>query len=222
LEDFSKNILQENDIIITLNYDCLLEGVLDFFEVWSPNYGYAGEGINNPLASGIVKNPKNIIIYKIHGSENFILSSIMPNKKKKSIGHTIHSGLYPKSGLNKNFARGIINPQSYLIAPSFVKSPHAIIADLMNKLIIKSKDADNLIIIGCGLRHEDNYLWQFLTSFINVRREVPKKIIIVDPCASKIMNKIDDYFPFKLQDIVNTHPIDDLLQNSIMALKYII
>ncbi|GAG31091.1 unnamed protein product, partial [marine sediment metagenome] len=35
LKDFV-NLFQPNDAIISLNYDCLLEGVLDYYEAWSP------------------------------------------------------------------------------------------------------------------------------------------------------------------------------------------
>ena len=63
LKTFALNILRQNDVIVSLNYDCFLEGVLDSLGVWSPNGGYAR--INNFLTDSFPKNPKNIQIYKI-------------------------------------------------------------------------------------------------------------------------------------------------------------
>ena len=41
LDTFSRKILRQNDSIINLNYDCMLEGVLDYLGVWTPRDGYA-------------------------------------------------------------------------------------------------------------------------------------------------------------------------------------
>lgn len=43
-------IISDNDVIISLNYDCFLEGFLDFHEAWSPKGGY--HIIENPLCDG--------------------------------------------------------------------------------------------------------------------------------------------------------------------------
>ena len=59
---YSLEILQPNDVIISLNYDCLLEGILDYYEVWSPNNGYAG--ISHALTDSLPINHNNILIYK--------------------------------------------------------------------------------------------------------------------------------------------------------------
>ena len=129
LEKFAKDILVKDDVVITLNYDCLLEGILDFYEVWTPNGGYAR--LSNPLADDIINNPKNILVYKIHGSENFILSCLLPDKRKNWISFEINSSLYPKSGSSKHYVGGIIDPKPYVIAPSFVKVPHVRIFVMM-------------------------------------------------------------------------------------------
>ncbi len=65
---FANEILRPNDAIVSLNYDCYLEGALDYFGVWTPNDGYP---IPYRLPAQIASNPKNIKIYKIHGSENY-------------------------------------------------------------------------------------------------------------------------------------------------------
>jgi len=58
LEKFSKELLNENDSIISLNYDCILEGVLDHFGVWTPRDGYAR--IDAFPTDTILPNPKRV------------------------------------------------------------------------------------------------------------------------------------------------------------------
>ncbi|MCX6996496.1 MAG: hypothetical protein NTV49_05300, partial [Kiritimatiellaeota bacterium] len=77
LNAFIKEVVCANDALVSLNYDCFLEGALDTFGVWSPYGGYAR--IQNSLCSNIPPNPHNIRVYKIHGSENFIESSAVGN-----------------------------------------------------------------------------------------------------------------------------------------------
>jgi hypothetical protein len=220
LKTFAKDVLAKDNVIITLNYDCLLEGVLDFYEVWTPNNGYGC--LFNPLADkNITKNPKDILIYKIHGSENFVLSSMADDKRRKWLSFEINSSLYPKSGLYKNFGAGIIEPQPYIIAPSFVKVPHSRMCVMMNELIMKVKNADSFIVVGCGLRPEDSYLRQLLMSFINVKRDInnKKNLVVVDPFAKTIIENIDVSLQVPLGNIVDLYPIECGFQSSIDRLR---
>jgi len=38
LEEFACNGFQKNDVILNLNYESFLEGLLDYFEIWNPNH----------------------------------------------------------------------------------------------------------------------------------------------------------------------------------------
>jgi len=199
LKDFV-NLFQPHDAIISLNYDCLLEGLLDYHEVWSPNRGYAG--IDTFFENDQPENPKNILIYKIHGSENFIISSGLPNKEKKDIGFVINESIYPFSGKNKFFGGGAIKPESYIIAPSFVKIPHERIERIMIKVLKMSTSAKNLVIIGSSLRPEDSFLWLLLTNFLN-QPISNRKLIIVDPNAKSIKDKIVSHYFVNISELVN-------------------
>jgi hypothetical protein len=214
LSIFFNDIIQPNDIIVSLNYDCLLEGVLDFYDVWKPNNGYAY--ITNPLDNSI--NPNNIQIYKIHGSENFRISSSLPNNERKFIGYEINDKIFPKSGVSKHFGGGALDPEPYLIAPSYVKIPHATMAIMMNDLLIRSKDYNNLIIIGCGLRDEDVYLRQLIISFLS-QHDIQKRLFIVDPNSIDLMKKIDVFLPVPLDQVCGCFPISGFFNSSIVDLK---
>lgn len=45
LKRFGAEVVAYNDVIISLNYDCLLEGALDYYKVWSPSRGYGATGV---------------------------------------------------------------------------------------------------------------------------------------------------------------------------------
>lgn len=190
LESIAKELFKKNDAIITLNYDCFLEGLLDYYEVWSPN-GYAA--IDTFFSKQLPQNPKNILIYKIHGSEHFIISSAYPDPSKRAISFDVNSSIYPQSGNRRCYDGGIINPESYIIAPSFVKIPNECIEWMMIEALNKAATAKNLIIIGCGLRPEDSFLWLLVTNFL-YQRKMGRRLIIVDLQAKEIKAKISNHY----------------------------
>lgn len=217
LETFSINILKQNDSIICLNYDCLLEGALDYYGVWSPNEGYAR--INNMLSDSIPVNPKNIRIFKIHGSENFVESSVIgKNPTQTAIGFNINSSIYPKSGADKHFGGGAKEPKPYIIAPSFVKIPHVDIAAMMLDLLKVAEVARNLVIIGCGMRPEDNFLWLVLTCFLNKFLELRKRLVIISPSAGEIWKRISNYWVGDICQFAEVSLIPCGIEHSFQAL----
>jgi hypothetical protein len=196
LEPFSKELFNEHDAIISLNYDCFLEGLLDHYEVWSPN-GYAA--IDTFFSKDLPENSKNILIYKIHGSENFVIAGAIDNTEKKGLSFEVNSSIYPQSGKNRSYSYGGRDACPYIIAPSFVKIPHEDIERMMNEVLTKAALAKNLIIIGCGLRPEDSYLWFLITNFMSQndpdrRSTEDKSIIIVDPKAKEIEERINSRY----------------------------
>jgi hypothetical protein len=78
LEAFANDVFHGQDAIITLNYDSFLEALLDHFQVWTPNKGYA---ILNDFLSSCPENPKGVLIYKLHGSVYLKEASSYPDKE---------------------------------------------------------------------------------------------------------------------------------------------
>ncbi len=220
-KDFAQTILKQNDIIISLNYDCLLEGGLDNYGVWSPNEGYIGV-LMHPTDS-LPKNNKNIKIYKIHGSENFVKSSVIgKNPNQTSLGFKINESIYPRSGANSVLGGGAKDPRPSIIAPSFVKVPHVDIASMMLKLLDHSLTARNFIIIGCGMRLEDSFLWLLLTRFLNKVLDRRKRLIILSPSADAIWKKISDYWVGEISGFADVLIIPCRLDNGIkMVAKFV-
>ncbi len=82
------------DVAISLNYDCVLEGVLDLREKWSPNGGY-GSPIDLPSGScSFRKSPVKVL--KIHGSSSFQIAAYCDKPNAR------HVGLYFDEQLNNS------------------------------------------------------------------------------------------------------------------------
>ena len=212
------DLLKENDSIISLNYDCILEGVLDYLGVWTPRDGYAR--LSAFPTDSILPNPKKITIHKIHGSENFVESSVIgKNEKQTGIGFNINESIYPKSGANSHLGGGAKNPRPYIIAPSFVKIPHADIAAMMLDLLDVVSKAKCLSIIGCGMRPEDSFLWLLLTRFLNVSQEDRKKLVILGPSSNDIWERISNYWVGDICRFTKVSIIPCGLEDGISSLK---
>ena len=211
---FSQDILQENDSVVTLNYDCILEGMLDHYNVWSPKNGYGP--IKYPVDSDLRKNPKGINIYKVHGSEHFIKGSPI-GSGNTFVSHEINECTFPNSGKNKNFFVGnSLGP--YIIPPSYVKIPHLYISIAMNEALYKAKSSNTMIIMGCGMRPEDSFLQLLTGAFVYSPQKLKKKIIIVDINASDIKNKVKSYFDEYIEP-ENIISIEEGIENSMEELK---
>ena len=219
LGSLAKEIFADNDAIISLNYDCLLEGVLDYYEAWSPKGGYAVLDRNPLLGSQFPQNEKNIRIFKLHGSEHFVEAPDPMNKTKTSISFPVNESIYPRSGKNRylNYGAGQIEARSYIIAPSFVKMPHQDIELMMLKALEAAASANNFIVIGCGLRPEDSFLWLLLISFLDKPGE-NRKLIIVDPNAEEIRNKIVNHYFVDIGGFVNISLFSNGLEKDVHQL----
>lgn len=218
LATFSVDILKEKDSVVSLNYDCSLEGVLDFLGVWTPRGGYARISALN--INSILPNPKNIIIHKIHGSENFVESfTVGKNTKQTAIGFNINKSIYPKSGANLQIGGGSNKPRHYIIAPSFVKAPHVDIAAMMLDLLDVASKATCFSIIGCGMRPEDSFLWLLLTRFLNVSQNNRKKLVILGPSSNDIWDRISSFWVGDISSFTNVSIIPCVLEDGISSLK---
>jgi len=217
LEDFAKNVFQPNDAIITTNYDCFLEGLLDLYKIWHPHEGYVNvydPRIPTNSPETILKNPKGIKFYKIHGSENFSEFKVFDNGEtgQTALGFNINKSVFPESGKNSHIRWLEIN--KYIISPSFVKKHHHNIERIMVESVHIAPKAKKMIIIGSGLRPEDSFLWLLLSSFIEpcVPNRPKKKLIIVDPKAEEIKSKTVKHYIWDLDSLLDIKPLSECLE----------
>jgi hypothetical protein len=207
-------MFHQHDAIITLNYDCFLEGLLNNFQDWTPNKGYA---ILNNFLSSCPENPKGILIYKLHGSVYLLEASSYPDKEKTKIGYPINESIFPHSGKNSFIKYGFteLGVRPYIIAPSFIKSTHYDIERMMIQALQSAGCARNLVIIGCRLRPEDSFLRILLTNFLHeLMSSKKKKLIIVDPDAQEINDRIVGHCPYDIGEYVDIKLIKKELQKN--------
>ena len=225
LQGFANNTFHKNDVILNLNYECFLEGLLDYFEIWNPNQGYGA--IENMLVGKENINTNNIQILKIHGSENFTQQNYFDKPESAALSFEFNEQIFPKSAAHSFLgARSIPthssnknNAKPYIIAPSYVKIPTVEISYLMLDAIESISKSKTVIIVGCGLRPEDSFLWLLLTRFLRHPEWKKRKIIIISPEACSIGTKIKQYWGVNVNESVVVIPskLEDATEQLIEA-----
>ena len=200
------------DVAISLNYDCILEGALDCHGKWTPNGGY-GSSLDNQNACND-RTPKSpVTVLKIHGSANFVIAPYADRPTASALGFDFDECIFPCSAKNSHLWYGAGTGRSYLIAPSYLKIPTVEIAYLMLDALAASTEAKNLIIIGSALRPEDGFLTVLVTNFLRQPSWRNRKIIIVDPMANYISNRLKVYWGVNVTGQIL--PIEDCLEASV-------
>lgn len=206
---------QPGDVAISLNYDCVLEGLLDCCRKWSPNGGY-GSSLNNQLATDTTKTKSPVTVLKIHGSANFVIAPYANWPKASCVSFDFEKCFFPISAKNSHFRFGAGTGRSFLIAPSYVKVPTVEIAHLMLEALSASTKAKNLIIIGSALRPEDSFLTVVVTNFLSQPDWQSRRIILIDPKAEQIRSKLRHYWGVNID--AQIFSISGLLESSIPQL----
>jgi hypothetical protein len=204
------------DVAVSLNYDCVLEGALDYCGKWSPNAGY-GSFFSNPLVSTDSFKSSAVTVLKIHGSANFVIAPYADKPTSSAVNFEFDEHFFPCSGKNTHYGYGAGTGKSYVIAPSYVKIPRVEISYLMLEALTASTRAKNLIIIGSALRPEDAFLTMLVTNFLHQPSWRTRKIIIVDPNAESISNRLKDYWGVNVSSQIL--PIREELQTAMTQLS---
>ena len=203
LLDFIQGAFFEEDVVVSLNYDCLLEGLLDRCNLWSPHDGYG-----RTCAVKSVPNepdPSPITVLKIHGSENFHRDAVLGSQTDQAFSFTIDESIFPVSGRLRHFCLPGSGSSEAIIAPSFVKVFPSALLCLMLEALDMALKAETLVLIGCGLRREDTFLYLLLWHFLGPT----KRILIVDPYAHDLGKRISATLEYDVSRIL--HPIDKTL-----------
>ncbi|MCB2231795.1 hypothetical protein KQH82_13835 [bacterium] len=202
LHEFATETFGRSDTIVNLNYDCFLEGLLDYEGLWCPSGGYGG--IVNPLVDAKLNNPLGIQVLKIHGSESFTDASLMDRPAFHSVTFEFEESIFRRSAKDCHMGRRSVLPVSpesqpdgarpCLIAPSFVKLPNFELGFLMLKAIKEINESNTFVVIGCSLRDEDAFLWLLLSRFVCDFYSERRKLVILSPDAASISDRVRCYF----------------------------
>lgn len=205
LLDFVRGAFTNSDTAVCLNYDCLLEGLLDRCELWSTYDGYGKTSAIGSVPIEPIYSP--VTVLKIHGSENFHRDAVLGSQTDKAFSFTTDESIFPVSGKARFFCPPGKDAEEAIIAPSFVKVFPSALLCLMQEALDAALKAETLVLIGCGLRPEDTFLYLLLWRFLGAS----KRIFILDPYASDLSKRISITLEYDISKIVRS--IDKSLQN---------
>lgn len=214
LTKFIDGAFSRGDVIVSLNYDCVIEGLLDLRAKWSPKGGYGY--LENPLASGRGVRKSPVTVLKIHGSANFVIAPYIDKPACQDVNFSFTEEFFPRSAKNTHFEYGAGTGTSYVIAPSYVKIPSLAIVYLMLDALRASSRARNFVVIGSALRPEDVFLTVLTTNFLRHPAWRRRKIIVVDPSAKEITSRIQGFWGVNVSE--QLLPIEGRLEVSIEKL----
>ena len=175
------NSLSPGDVIMTLNYDTLMDNAL-VSAGWNPSHGY---GFHAKARCEIVRprktNPQlsSVLLLKPHGSFNWFakgrfknLESLLEKRPVSKILVSKLPRLYESN--QKKLVRFFIPP----LYTKFFKNPFW--SNLWIKTYKAAKNADRIIIVGCSLIATDYHLRAILSKSISDKRKKYREIVIVD------------------------------------------
>lgn len=215
LTQFVDGVFTSGDVVISLNYDCVLEGVLDCRGKWSPKGGY-GSPFNHPPVREDEFSKSPVTVLKIHGSASFVIAPYADKPDASAVNFVFNEHFFPRSGKNTDFGYGAGTGRTYLIAPSFVKIPTVEMTYLMLDTLNASATAANLVIIGSALRPEDGFLTVILTNFLRQPSWQTRRVFIVDPDANAISCRLKKFWGVDVSSQIV--PIEDRLEACVSSL----
>ncbi|MBI2059206.1 MAG: SIR2 family protein [Nitrospirae bacterium] len=191
--DLLARSLQPHDVIVSLNYDTLVDNAL-FTAGWNPRKGY---GFSARLSSEI-SVPQygqqvhliSVRLLKPHGSLNWFAKGNSKNLEEvleRRPVSEIRMTALPM--VNERKAQRLVR---LFVPPLYSKFFRN---QFWRKLWIATygaaKDADQIVIIGCSLISTDFHLRAILSKAMNDKNTKYRRIVVVDPsdCVQKKMKK---------------------------------
>lgn len=215
LAQFVDGVFTSGDVVISLNYDCVLEGALDCRGKWSPKGGY-GSPFDQLLVRDDEFSKSPVTVLKIHGSASFAIAPYADKPEASAVNFAFDEHFFPRSAKNTHFDYGGGTGRTYLIAPSYVKIPTVEMTYLMLDALSASATAANLVIIGSALRPEDGFLTVILTNFLRQPTWRMRRVFIVDPAANAISSRLKKFWGVDVSSQIV--PIEERLEASVPLL----
>lgn len=202
-----EKVFSKEDVVVALNYDCLLEGLLDMHDKWSPHLGYS-QWISTPIVDKKRDPESPVTVLKIHGSVNFVVTPAADKPEQVRVGFQFNSAFFPCSAQRSKL--GHIHEGEYLMIPSYVKTPSVEMNYLMLDALDAAAKAKNLVFVGTAMRPEDPFLGMLVARFL--RDSSGGKLIVADPRADELANKLKQVFWGLIQED-NLVPLQGRLEN---------
>lgn len=215
LSQFADGVFANGDVVISLNYDCVLEGALDCRGKWTPKGGY-GSPFDQPLVRDDRFSKSPVTVLKIHGSASFVIAPYCDKPEASAVNFAFDECFFPRSAKNTHFGYGAGTGKTYLIAPSYVKIPTVEMTYLMLDALSASATATNLVIIGCALRPEDGFLTLILTNFLRQPSWRMRRVFIVDLAANEISRRLEKFWGVNVSSQIV--PIKEPVESAVSSL----
>jgi hypothetical protein len=213
VESLMRSSFTPGDVVVCLNYDCLLEGLLDCYGLWSLNGGYGQASWPGPVEMGMIQcAPSPVTVLKIHGSENFHRDPVIGSGIHKEIMFTVNESIFPRSGRARHFNWPEYESSDAIIAPSFVKVFPSRLATLMLEALDATERSEVLIIVGCALRPEDSFLHLLVWKYLQGLRDGPRRILVIAPHADSVCSRLSETLEYDLSSILE--PINEPLERA--------
>jgi hypothetical protein len=142
-----------------------------------------------------------------------VIAPDLSKPKVSTVGFILDESLFPRSAKHSHIGYGLGTGRSYVIAPSYVKVPSVEISYLMLDALTATTHAQKLVIVGTTLRPEDQFLTVLITNFLHQPSWRSRKLIIVDPVAVSIRNRLTNYWGVDISSQVMA--IQGRLQDSV-------
>jgi len=207
---FLEKYVKEGDMLLTFNYDLLLDQALWDASLWSPHKGYAVVN-NDDIPEEFKKRNSKITYLKLHGSVNWIktLDFYSWEYYDKATGESYFKDV---SNLQNKVIPGWVGNQSgSIFYPTYLKNLDK--ADIIKKLWAKAfkeiQKAEKVWIIGYSIPDAD-----ILAHFLLMNMPASADIIIINPDAKKIKEKIENKLylknrkqlrPFSLSEVMKSN-----------------
>ena len=195
--------IEPGDVIITFNYDLLIEQILWDAKLWSPLDGYLfGKLDDNIKLNKESTFSSQVPILKIHGSINWQPPSFFENDIVLNITHPMtHEPFF--QGMDYSFRvkpspRNVIL-NSFLITPTFMKHYQSKYELFLIKTAIDSiSKSDEIISLGYSFPEADS-----MTTFILTQIPEHCTIKIIDIDANNIKEKLVKTYGYNMDKIIN-------------------
>jgi len=205
-----KNLFREDDVIITLNYDLLLEHILSLEKVdmWSPygnGYGKSFPGSVEPKENDKRNNEKrkNIRILKVHGSYNFFNPKLVPGPGMPdfmiAMINDSHKDFYDRKIMFENVAfigtrvEELSINDKCIVPPTYVKpfANNRTFIKIWHEAWAAMRDVETICIIGYSFPKEDSLMLLLMSVFEMNQRQDGDKVGI------NILNSAEEYSRIK-------------------------
>ncbi len=172
--ELCRGLFRQDDVVLTFNYDCVLEHLLWQEKLWTPHGGYGeSPGLSDASKFGLQIQRSPVVILKLHGSLNFELKT---TGSDVYLSPRIDNNLFPE--IHTEWGHYPETPT--LTLPTFAKvfGENRTMIHLWHEAAEFLKNTTQLFIIGYSMPRSDT-MARFLLSFFRPAPSSPGPSVVI-------------------------------------------